>query len=573
MFLLCVLCVKKSLHPHFPLRYRVSTPDIGGMEHRNFLKRLLILFLLFAGNAKGAAQTNLMGWGDNRYGQLGVGAFDTAAPYSRSAPTAVSGIPNITALADGFYHSVALAADGTVWTWGYNDYGELGVGAFDVVAPYGRNAPTQIPHFTGVIAVAAGTNHSLALKSDGSVWAWGWNIFGQLGDGSGVNQNAPVKINGLTNVIAIAAGGVHSLALLADGSIMAWGGNSYGELGDGTTTNRATPLLVWSGTAIACGQYHSLAKHTSGRIYAWGSNANGQLGDGTTTSRQTPTPVPGLAGTAFFTAGAFSSFAIENDGTVWGWGWNAYGQIGDGTTTDRLVPARTKNLTNAIAIASGQAHCLALKADGTVWTWGWNAYGQAGSGAFATVAPFGNTTPQQVLSITGANGIAGGGNHAHALFSSIPPVSVSGLITLDGPAVPYLPHTLNFQFRPVGGGGSFLRSAALNPDGSFNVSQVPPNKYSVWVKSAKWLSNVFTADCSGGAVNGVAVELAAGDANNDNSVDSSDFGIFIGTFGDTYDIHSTAHTDDMACDFNEDGSVDSSDFGLLIGSYGQTGVN
>ena len=543
------------------------------MIHRNFLARFLVLVLLFAGGATGGAQTSLMAWGDNRYGQLGIGSFDAAAPYSRSSPTAVSGVPNFAALADGFYHSVGLAADGTVWTWGYNNYGELGLGAFDTAAPYGRSVPAKIAGLTGVIAVAAGTNHSLALKSDGTVWAWGWNSSGQLGDGSGTNQSAPVKVYGLTNAVAIAAGGVHSLALRTDGSVMAWGGNLYGELGDGTNTNRLTPVFVWTATAIACGQYHSLAMQADGSLTAWGSNANGQLGDGTTISRKIPKPVIGLANAAFFTAGAFTSLAIKNDGTVWAWGWNAYGQIGDGTTTDRAVPTLTKNLTNAIAIASGQAHCLALKADGTVWTWGWNAYGQAGNGTFSTSAPFGNLTPQQVASIAGATGIAGGGNRAHALFSFVPSVSVSGSVTLDGPALPYLPHTLNFQFRPVNGGASFLRSVPLNPDGSFILSQIPPNKYNLWVKGAKWLASVVSADCSGGSVNNITVELAGGDANNDNAVDSSDFGIFIGAFGNAYDIHSAAPPDASASDFNDDGLIDSSDFGLLIGSYGQKGAS
>ena len=440
--------------------------------------------------------------------------------------------------------------------------------------PMAGALPSRFRIFTGVVAVAAGTNHSLALKADGTVWAWGWNTFGQLGDGSGVNQNAPVKISGLTNVKAIAAGGVHSLALLADGSVLAWGGNTYGELGDGTTTNRPLPISVWTGTAIACGQYHSLAMQQDGSIYAWGSNSNGQLGDGTTLSRKTPKPVVGVAGAAFIASGAYTTLAIKNDGSVLAWGWNAYGQIGDGTTTDRAAPTATKNLTNAVAIASGQAHCLALKADGTVWAWGWNAYGQAGNGTFATVAPFGVTTPQQVQSITGATGIAGGGNRAHALFSSTPTVSVSGVIALEGPTLPYLPHTLNFQFRPAGGGAGFLRSAPLNPDGSFTLSQIPPNKYNLWVKGAKWLASVVAVDASGGDASGVKATLAAGDANNDNIVDTSDFGLFVGAYGDIYDVHSSAaRADDIASDFNEDGLVDTSDFSLLVGSYGQAGAN
>ena len=544
------------------------------MAHLKFLKCFLLLLLATLSGVRSDAQTSLQAWGNNRYGELGVGAFDTVAPYSRASPTAVSGVPNLAGLADGFYHSVAFATDGTVWTWGYNFYGELGLGAFDSVSPYGRNAPAQIPDFTGIIAVAAGTNHSLALKADGTVWAWGWNTYGQLGDGSGANQNKPVKVSGLANVRAIAAGGIHSLALLANGSIMAWGGNTYGELGDGTTTNRPTPVQVSTGTAIACGQYHSLAMGPDGTLYAWGSNSNGQLGDGTTVSHKTPKPIPGLTGAAFFAGGAFTSHAIKADGTVWSWGWNAYGQVGDGTTTDRSVPAQVKNLTNAVAIASGQAHCLALKADGTVWTWGWNAYGQAGSGTISAIAPFGNVTPQQIVSISGATTIAGGGNRAHALLSATPTVSVSGVVTLEGPALPYRPHTLSFQFRPVGGGAAFLRSVALNPDGAFTLSNIPPNRYNLWMKSAKWLASVVAVDASGGSASGVTALLRACDTNNDNLVDATDFGLFVGTFGDIYDQTSpSAPSDDLACDFNEDGSVDATDFGLFVSNYGQSGAN
>ncbi len=541
------------------------------MAHLTFLRRLLALLLIGVCCAKGAAQSRVMGWGDNRYGQLGVGSFDTSAPYSRAAPTELTTAPNLVSIADGFYHSLGIAADGTVWAWGYNYYGQLGIGTFDTAAPYGKNTPAQVPGLTGVIAVAAGTNHSLALKSDGTVWAWGWNVFGQLGDGSGANQKNPIQVKGLTNVKAIAAGGVHSMALLTSGAVMAWGGNTYGELGDDSTINRLTPVPVWSGTAIACGQYHSLTLAQDGTLYAWGSNSNGQLGDGTTTAHKTPKPVTGLTGTVFFTAGAYTSLAIRNDGTVRAWGWNAYGQIGDGTTIDRAAPTAVSGLTNAIAIASGQANCLALKADGTVWTWGWNAYGQAGSGAFTTVAPFGNITPQPVAAISSATGIAGGGNRAHALLSTAPMVSVSGVVTLEGPALPYLPHTLSLRFRPVIGGAGFLRAAALNPDGSFTAGQIPPNKYQLWIKAEKWLASVVTMDASGGDVSGIAVSLAAGDSNNDNSVDSSDFTALIGAYNSDKAIPGSGY--DPTADFNDDGSVDSSDFTLLIQDFNAVGAD
>ena len=545
------------------------------MAYRNSLHYSLLFALtafFFAALAVGSdAQSGLFAWGDNRYGQLGIGTFDAAAPFGKAVPTAVVGLPDIAGLADGFYHSVAFATDGTVWTWGYNYYGELGLGVFDTGAPYGRSSPTQVPNLTGIVAVAAGTHHSVALKSDGTVWAWGWNVFGQAGDGSGVNQNAPVKVARLTKVIAIAAGGNHSLALESDGSVWAWGGNIYGELGDGTTTTRQAPTRVAGGAAgIACGQYHSMTLQSDGTVYAWGSNSNGQLGNGTTTDKTTSVRAGTLANAAFIAAGAFTSLAILSDGSVWAWGWNAYGQIGDGTITDRAAPTAVKNLTGAVAIASGQAHCLALKSDGSVWAWGWNAYGQAGSGVFATSAPFGIAQPQKVGGIAGATAIAGGGNRAHAIFSAALTVSVSGAVTLDGLTPPYAPYTLNFLFRPVGGGAGFLRAAAIGPDGGFTLSGIAARNYNLWIKGPKWLARVVSADASGGAT-GLSAELSAGDTNNDNRVDVLDFGNLVNAYSSLQSDPNSGY--DPNCDFNEDGAVDVLDFGLLVNNYGTYGAN
>ena len=554
---------------NFALFCASSGSDSRDMRRATFFKTFLH-FLLFAAGGHCHAQVSLFGWGDNRYGQLGIGTFDTASPFGKAVPTSVTGISNLVGVADGFYHAAAFASDGTVWTWGYDYYGELGLGLFEITAPFGKSSPTQVPGLTNVTAVAAGTHHTLALKADGTVWSWGWNQFGQLGDGSGANKSTPIQITSLTNVRAIAAGGNHSLILKADGSVWAFGSNTYGELGDGTLLLRYTPVRVLNGAQfIACGQYHSLAIFSDGTVFAWGSNSNGQLGNGTTVSSKVTVTVQNLTHVVSIVGGAFNSLAIKSDGSVWAWGWNGFGQLGDGTTTDHSTPVAVQNLTDAIAIATGQAHSLALKSDGSVWTWGWNQYGQTGSGVFATTAPFGINTPQKLTTITGAVGIAGGGNRAHALTSTAAAVHFSGTLILDGLTLPYAAHTVNFAFRPADGSAGFLRTATLSTDRTFSLDNIPPKSYNVWIKVPKWLAKVVAADASGGDVSNAAAELTVGDANNDNYVDITDFATFINSYGGIKSDTTSGY--DPASDFNEDGFNDLGDFGLLVNSYSTHG--
>jgi alpha-tubulin suppressor-like RCC1 family protein len=329
-------------------------------------------------------------WGKNTYGHLGDGTI-----IQRSAPVQLK-ISGVKALAAGDYHSLALKEDGTVWAWGKNDYGQLGDGTTT-----NRSAPVQVkgegrPGFSGVKALASGADHSLALKSDGTVWAWGKNDYGQLGDGTTTNRSTPVttsgllKTSGLSGVTALTAGYGHSLALKEDGTVWTWGYNKYGELGDGTTTNRSTPittsgLLKTSGlsgvTALASGDHHSLVTRGDGTVWAWGNNEYGQLGDGTTANSSTPVQVKISGATAMvLAAGTYQSLMLKEDGTVWAWG------------ADSLAPVQVKNLSGVKALAAGYDHSLALKSDGSVWAWGWNnKYGQLGDGTTAN-----SSTPVQV---------------------------------------------------------------------------------------------------------------------------------------------------------------------------------
>jgi alpha-tubulin suppressor-like RCC1 family protein len=291
----------------------------------------------------------------------------------------------------GNFHTLALKSDGTVWAWGRNTYGQLGDNTTTQ-----RNTPVQTHNLTDVISIAAGSHHSLALKSDGTVWAWGNNNYGRLGDNTTTERHTPVQTHNLTDVISIAAGNQHSMALQSDGTVWAWGNNEFGQLGDNTTTNRSTPVQTENLTdviSIAAGLYHSLALQSDGAIWAWGNNYNGELGDNTTTERHIPVQTLNLTEVISIAAGVIHSLALKTDGTVWAWGSNEYAQLGNGIfdTDPHPLPAQTLNLTNVIAIAAGGYHSLALKSDGSLWAWGENYYGQLGDNT-----TIGSITPVRV---------------------------------------------------------------------------------------------------------------------------------------------------------------------------------
>ncbi len=345
-----------------------------------------------------------MSWGYNVYGELGDGTT-----ISHNTSVQISDLNSVTAIAGGYFHSIALKSDGTVWAWGRNNHGQLGDGTTT-----SRNTPSQVSDLNNVTAIARGFDHSIALKSDGSVWAWGFNYYGQLGDETTTDRYSPVQVSGLRDVIAVAGGYYHSMALKSDGTVWAWGRNIAGALGDGTYTDRHTPVQV-SGLngviAIAGGDQYSMAMKSGGTVWAWGTNPYGQLGDGTTTIRYTPVQVSGLTGVTAIAGGRDHSIALKSDGTVWAWGYNGDGELGDGTYTNRHIPVQISGLNDGTAIAGGGQHSMALKSDGTVWAWGRNSYGQLGDGTTTW-----RNTPAQVSGLSGATAIAGGGLHSIALI-------------------------------------------------------------------------------------------------------------------------------------------------------------
>ncbi len=312
-----------------------------------------------------------------------------------AAAVAAVGNPDMQRLAVGVYHSLALKTDNSLWAWGYGGFCALGDGTC-------ASHPTPVQVLTGVAAVEAGGYHSLALKTDGSLWTWGYNYAGQLGDGTAQTRPTPIQV--LTEVATIAAGDLHSLALKTDGSLWTWGYNEQGQLGDGTTYWSLRPLQVLTGVqAVAAGPSHSLAIKADGSLWAWGANWSGQLGDGTTTHQLAPIQV--MTGVATVAAGYNHTLALKTDGSLWAWGYNGVGQLGDGTTISQSTPVQV--LTGVAAVAAGGEHTLAIKTDGSLWAWGWNGYGQLGDGTTSN-----QPTPVRVM--TGVAAVSAGYYHTLA---------------------------------------------------------------------------------------------------------------------------------------------------------------
>jgi hypothetical protein len=327
------------------------------------------------------ADGSLWAWGDNAYGQLGTGS----AGGTSTVPVQVqTGTTKAMAVSAGFYHALAVTSDGHVLAWGANGYGELGTGSTGGTIA----TPTLIPNLANVVAVAAGDYHSLAVDSTGNVWAWGYNAVGQLGMGStGAPIASPTSIPNLTGVTAIAAGNSLSVALKTDGStsgsVWTFGYNDYYEVGDGTNVGRPAPVNVLQGAiAIGAGTAYTLAVTSDGRAWGWGYNPDGQVGDGTTTNPR-PSPVLGAPGPKVLTridGGTSHSVALASDGIAWSWGRNSSGQLGDGSGMSRPTPDFVQWLAHVVDVQAGDSHSVALTADGSVWTWGDNSYGQLGDG-------------------------------------------------------------------------------------------------------------------------------------------------------------------------------------------------
>lgn len=307
------------------------------------------------------------------------------------------------AASGGGQSSLALNSDGSVWSWGLNQHGQLGDGTTNT-RPY----RVKVTGLSNVKAIASGAMHSVAVQNDGTVYAWGANFNGQLGDGTQDDRYLPIRVTGLTNVKAVTAGGSHTVAIKNDGTVWAWGDNNDGQLGNGTTNSSSIPIQI-SGltniTAVSAGGFHTLALADDGTVWSWGT---GQMGNGAGyTTSLLPEKVSGLSDIVAISSGFYFSTALKADGTVWTWGENVCGQLGDGTTTDRTVPVQISGLTNVKAISAGVRHMMAIRQDGTVWIWG-NDWTKPTDLTTSFLGYDLILSPVQVPNLTNVQGIAAG---------------------------------------------------------------------------------------------------------------------------------------------------------------------
>jgi alpha-tubulin suppressor-like RCC1 family protein len=331
-----------------------------------------------------AKEIQAFAWGLNSSGQLG----DNTTVTKSSPVQEITSSTNWCKLSDGIVHTSALKTDGTLWSWGAGACGRLGNNATT-----NRSSPVQeITLSTNWCTVSAGFEHTGAIKTDGTLWTWGESAGGRLGNNTtATDRSSPVQeITSSTNWCQISSGFCHTGAVKTDGSLWAWGSGICGRLGDGTTTQRASPVReVTSSTnwcRVSANNLHSAALKTDGTIWAWGSNNCGQLGDNATAIRCSPVQeITSSTNWCDVSTSCFGVFAIKMDGSLWGWGSNLCGVLGNNNTAFTRSPVQEiTSSTNWCEVAGGALHTGAIKADGTIWTWGLNNCGQLGTGDLTT---------------------------------------------------------------------------------------------------------------------------------------------------------------------------------------------
>ncbi len=327
-------------------------------------------------------------------------AYASVASGHASSPKAVS-------VSLGLFHGVVLKDDGTVWAWGVpypgKDAGYIGTGIKDT----GSNM-LRI-NMTNVTEVSAGLDYCLALKDDGTVWAWGYNYFGQLGDGTYANSSIPVQVKGLHDIVAISASEGHNMALGEDGRVWTWGRNMFGQLGDGTISNKSygrnTPVgaNISNVKAIAGGMRFCEVIKEDGTVWGWGDNSMGQLGSAHVNETILyPVRVNGISNVTKISARSDQTVALKDDGTVWEWG---YIRDNDFNFSRVLVPRQVPGLANIVAISAGDFHSLALDDKGVVYVWGWNIDGQLGDGSEVSYV---QANPKKLTMLSDVTGVSAG---------------------------------------------------------------------------------------------------------------------------------------------------------------------
>jgi alpha-tubulin suppressor-like RCC1 family protein len=321
----------------------------------------------------------IFAWGFNIEGQLGDGTtVDKSSPVS-----VVGGFTDWCGVSGGCRIGQGIRANGTLWAWGRGDFGMLGDNT-----NVDKSSPVSVVGgFTDWCGVSAGINHSLGVRTNGTAWAWGLGCQGRLGDGTTVSKRSPVSVvGGFTDWCGISAGTTHSLGVRTNCTIWAWGCNGTGRLGDNTTVDQSSPVSVVGGFTDWCGisggVNHSVAIRNNGTIWSWGNNGTGRLGDDTTVDKSSPVSVVGgFTDWCGVSAGLAHGLGIRTNGSIWAWGFGGQGRLGDGTTVTKSSPVSVVGgFTDWCGVSAGYRHSIGIRRNGTIWAWGCNGDGRLGDG-------------------------------------------------------------------------------------------------------------------------------------------------------------------------------------------------
>ncbi|GIO86416.1 chromosome condensation regulator [Paenibacillus faecis] len=307
---------------------------------------------------------------------------------SLTVPALASGTGTVdspTAVSAGSDHSGLIDANGSLWMWGLNEEGQLGNGGRGNAKTKGDFTYQTVPIkvLNNVVSVSSGGKNTAAIKTDGSLWMWGKNYYGQLGNGTTKNSLVPVKV--MDNVAAVSLGGSsvtsgYTAAIKTDGSLWMWGANDYGQLGNGTTKDSLIPVKVMDNVAsVSLSEFrHAAAIKTDGTLWVWGRNGQGQLGNGTTNDSLVPVKV--MDNVTAISLGALHTAAVKTDGSLWTWGFNEGGRLGNGLKGTKNIIVPEKVMDGAVSVSCGGSHTAVVKADGSLWMFGNNDMGQLGIG-------------------------------------------------------------------------------------------------------------------------------------------------------------------------------------------------